>query len=122
MNASSPKEARAHLMTVDQALRNNKTVEAEDKKVVLTVIYREQGWGGPRPTPLPKAATDALELEDKTGDGRWSAHFVNNMGHLGLYRTRVGYYWLLAYDADGNHTLQHAGAAGEVEARFGKKK
>ncbi|MBZ0115649.1 MAG: hypothetical protein K8H88_01550 [Sandaracinaceae bacterium] len=117
----TPDVVREQLLRVDGLLNKSKPVEEPDKKILLTVLYREFGWGGPKPTPLPKAAIDALGIEDRTGDGRWSNHFVNNSRDLGLYRTRVGFYWLLWFDArTTDHVLEHAGTAADLAKRFGK--
>ena len=57
---------------------------------------------------------------DLTSDARWTKHFVNNRRTLGLYRTRVSYYWVLMYDPlKRDHILQHAGTAGDAATRFG---
>lgn len=116
----SVEEAKAHIDRVDRALRKGGAVEDDDRTVNLTDCYRRYGWGGAGPTPLPEDALKQLALLERTGDDRWSKHFLSNGVHLGLYRSNVGYYWLLRYDgALGQHFLEHAGTAHDVEQRFG---
>jgi hypothetical protein len=113
-------ELADHIVRVDKTLSARKPVEEADKRVSIGVLYNDYRWGGPEATPLPPEALTALRLEEMSADGRWAKFFVNNPRNLGLYRSRVGYYWLLSYDAvRRDHVLQHAGTAGDALARFG---
>lgn len=115
-------EAMSHIDRVDRALRKGSAVGDDDKSLNLTGLYRRYGWGGGGPAPLPDDAMKQLKLLDRTGDDRWSKHFRSNAVHLGLYRTNVGYYWLLRWDsALGEHWLDNVGSAHDVEERFGPK-
>lgn len=118
MNAE---EVVAHLSRVDRALNERKSVDEADLTLNITSTYRRYGWAGSGPSPLLDDAQKKLQLSDKTGDSRWSKRFRANPKYLGIYRTRVGYYWLLRYDgALGEYFLDHAGSAHEVEQRFGE--
>jgi hypothetical protein len=110
----------AQMQRVDKALRAGKAAEPSEMQISIGRLYNDCLWGGPEATALPPEALKELQVEDMTADSRWSKHFINHPTHLGLYRTRVGYYWLLSYDAlRRDHVLQHAGAAGEAAKTYG---
>lgn len=118
MNAE---EIVAHLSRVDRALNDRKTVDEADLTLNITSAYRRYGWAGAGPSPLQGDALKKLLLLDKTGDARWSKRFRSNPKYLGVYRTQVGFYWLLRYDgALGEYFLDHAGSAHELVQRFGE--
>lgn len=116
----SVEEAAGHIDRVDRSLRRGIAVEDDDKSLNITGLYRRYGWSGGGPAPLPDDAMKQMKLLERTGDDRWSKHFLASGVHLGLYRTNVGYYWLLRYDgALGEHWLDNVGTAQDVEQRFG---
>jgi len=105
---------------VDRTIRNGDAVEDADRSINITGLYRRYGWGGAGPTPLSDDAQKQLQLADRTADDRWSEHFRANGRDLGLYRSLVGYYWLLRFDgAIGEHWLDHVGTAHDTATRFG---
>ncbi len=117
----SAEEVASQIASVDRRLRDGLEVDAADKSINLTSLYRRYGWSGGGPSPLPGDAQKKLNIGDRTSDDRWSAHFLGNGRHLGVYRSQIGYYWLLRYDgAMSEHWLDHAGTAFDVEQRFGK--
>ena len=116
----SAEEIAAQIDRVDRRLRDGGEVDDADKTINLTTAYRRYGWGGAAPSPLPTDAQNKLKLADRTSDNRWSKHFLSNSRHIGVYRSLIGYYWLLRYDgAMGELWLDHAGTAADVEQRFG---
>ncbi len=117
----SLEEIASHIDGVDRRTRDGAEVDAAEKSINVTGLYRRYGWGSGGPTPLPGEGLPKLKLLDKTADDRWSAHFLGSGRHLGVYRTNVGYYWVLRYDgAMSEHWLDHVGTALDVEARFGR--
>lgn len=118
----SAEEVAAQIERVDKALNSPRgKVPDEDKNICLEPLYSRYGWGS-KATPLNAEALAKLKLEDKAGDPRWAAHFLGNPQHLSVYRSRVGFYWLLRYDgALSQHWLENVGSAHDVEQRFGKK-
>ena len=113
-------ETAGRIDRVDRAMRKGGDVEEADRSINITGLYRRYGWSSGGPAPLPDDAMKQLKLVERTGDDRWSKHFRANGVHLGLYRTNVGYYWLLRYDgALGEHFLDNVGTAHDVEQRFG---
>ncbi len=118
----SAEEVASQIASVDRRLRDGISIDAKEKAINITGLYRRYGWGGAGgPSPLPGNAQAKLNISDRTGDDRWSRHFMGNGRHLGLYRSQIGYYWLLRYDgAMSEHWLEHAGSAFDVEKRFGK--
>jgi hypothetical protein len=117
----SAEEVAAQIERVDKALNGRGNVSDEDKNINIQPLYVRYTWGA-KPTPLGTDAQAKLKLEDKTGDQRWAAHFQGNPKHLSVYRSRVGFYWMLRYDdALSQHWLENVGSAHDVEQRFGKK-
>lgn len=120
MNAD---EVVSQIDRVDKALRKGDTVDDQDKRINITGLYRRYSWSSGGPAPLPDSAQKQLKLQDRTADDRWSAHFRANGKHLAVYRTNVGYYWMLRYDgAMGEHWLDNVGSAHDLIERFGTKK
>ncbi len=89
------------------------------KRIDLSALYKRYSWGN-GPTPLSNKAQRALKLADRTSDERWSRAFQDGR-HLGVYRSNIGYYWVLRYDGSlSTHALVHAGTAADVTAKFGR--
>lgn len=117
----SAEEVSAQIERIDRQLNTRKEVSADEKNINISGLYSRYSWGGRGPSPLPSDGLKRLKLEDKTGDARWSKHFQGHGTHIGVYRSRVGFYWLLRYDrAVSQHWLENVGSAFEVEQRFGK--
>lgn len=116
----SAEEVASQIADVDRRLRDGHEVPAAEKSINITGLYRRYSWGGSGPAPLPADAQKRLNVSDRTGDNRWSKHFMGNGRHLGVYRSLIGYYWLLRYDgAMSEHWLQNVGSAFDVEQRYG---
>jgi hypothetical protein len=115
----TPQQAQAHIKEVDGLLNKRKAVPDEKKVLSLTALYAAQNW--PSGAPLSGAAQAALALEDWGDDNRWNHHFQNNKQHLGLYRSKIGFYWVLICQGR-ELTLKHVGAPSDVIAQFGNKK
>ena len=111
----TPQQAQAHIKDVDTQLNQNKAVPDEKKRFSLAEVYAAQNL--PAGSKLSESACRELALEDMSEDNRWNHHFENNRVHLGIYRSKIGFYWLLTLDGK-EHTLTHVGAAGEVLARY----
>ena len=107
--------------SVDRRLNKLKKVSDEEKSINLTGCYRRYSWGADGvATPLPGDATKELRLEDRTGDGRWSKSFAASSRDLALYRSPIGFYWVLRFDTSLNeHFLIHVGSAADVVAEYG---
>ncbi|MBX3275716.1 MAG: hypothetical protein KF729_35980 [Sandaracinaceae bacterium] len=111
-----------HLKRVDKQVLAGQEVPPEDRSVNLTGLYERYKWGGPGPTPLPGPACQKLDVIERTADARWMRHFDGNGRELGVYRSIVGYYWLLRYDPGlKQHFLEHAGTAADIDTRYGSK-
>jgi|SRR5687767_12561830 hypothetical protein len=118
---SSGEEVAAHIERVDKVLNGRGKVADEDKAINIQALYARYGWGDAA-TSLPGDALSKLRLEDKTPDPRWAKHFLGNAMHLGVYRSRIGFYWILRFDAAlRQHWLENVGSAYDVEQRFGPK-
>jgi hypothetical protein len=120
----SAEEVAKQIEAVDRQLNTPKPkVSDEERNIDISGLYARYSWSvGGKPSPLPADALTTLKLEDKAGDPRWAKHFLGNAVHLGLYRSRIGFYWLLRYDAAvSGHWLENVGAAADVEQRFAKK-
>lgn len=116
----SAEEVASQIASVDRRLRDGQEVPASEKSINITGLYRRYGWGGGGSSPLPADAQRKLNISDRTGDNRWSKHFMGNGRHLGVYRSQIGYYWLLRYDsAMSEHWLDHKGSAFDIEKQFG---
>lgn len=117
----SAQEVASSIASVDRRLRDGEPVEDSERSINLTGLYRRYDWGGARPKPLPSDAQKQLGLSDRSTDERWSKH-IGGARHLAIYRSQVGYYWLLRYDsAMSEHWLEHVGTAFDVERQFGKR-
>ena len=116
-------EVVQHIDGVDRRLNRLKKVPDEEKVLNLTATYRRYGWAADGVAkPLSDDACKQLRLEDKSGDGRWSGYFRQSSRDLAIYRSHIGFYWVLYFDnALSEHFLQHVGSAADVEARFGAK-
>ncbi|MCB9597929.1 MAG: hypothetical protein H6719_34755 [Sandaracinaceae bacterium] len=115
-------EVAKHLKRVDKLVLASSEVPEEDLSVNITDLYNRYKWGGAGPTPLPGAALSRLDLVERTADARWMRHFDGNGRELGVYRTTVGYYWLLRFDpALKQHSLQHVGTAADIDQRYGSQ-
>lgn len=109
------------IQQTDRNIRDNKPVTDADRKINISSYYNQYRWGGPGPTPLPPDALKKLVIDDRTTDARWVASFNGNGRKLGVYRSQIGYYWLLRYDgALSQHWLEHIGTAHDTNERFGK--
>ncbi|HHH29136.1 MAG TPA: hypothetical protein ENK57_12435 [Polyangiaceae bacterium] len=116
----SAEEVAEHIRSVDRLILKGKDVPAEDLVVNISALYDRYKWGGGGPTPLSESAIGLLGLEERTTDGRWMNHFDGHGSHVGVYRSVVGYYWLLRYDATTkSHTFEHVGAAADVNDKYG---
>jgi len=116
---TSSEEVEKHILAVDRKLRDGREVDATDKRIDLSALYKRYSWGN-GPTPLSDKAQRALKLADRTSDERWSRAFQDGR-HLGVYRSNIGYYWVLRYDGSlSTHALVHAGTAADVTAKFGR--
>lgn len=116
----SVEEVASHIDSVDRRTRDGAQVEASERSINITALYRRYGWSSGGPAPLPSDSLPKLKIADRTADNRWSAHFLGSGRHLGAYRTNVGYYWVLRYDgAMSEHWLDHVGTAADMESRFG---
>lgn len=110
-----------HLKAVDKRILKGEDVPAEETSVNITDLYNRYKWGGAGPTPLPGPACKRLDVIERTADARWMRHFDGNGRELGVYRTTIGYYWLLRFDsALTRHYLEHAGTAADVDEKYGK--
>ncbi|MCA9604215.1 MAG: hypothetical protein KC619_01385 [Myxococcales bacterium] len=117
----SAEDVAKHLKRVDKEILAGNEVPDEDRCVNITDLYHRYKWGGVGPTPLPGPACDRFGLVERTADSRWMRHFDGNGRELGVYRTTIGYYWLLRYDASlKQHYLEHVGTAADVDERYGK--
>jgi hypothetical protein len=116
----SVEEAAGEIDRIDRSLRGGGQVADDEKTINLTPLYRRYGWGGGAPSPIPNDAQQKLKISERASDARWSKHFSSNRTHISIYRSQIGYYWLLRYDsALGEHLLEHVGTAADVEQRFG---
>lgn len=117
----SAEEVATHLRRVDKLILAGKDVSADDLSVHITDLYHRYKWGGAGPTPLPEDAVKRFKIEDRTADPRWMAHFDGHSVDVGIYRSVVGYYWLLRYDPSlRQHHLKHVGTAADVNEKYGK--
>ena len=117
----SVEQAAKQIETTDKALRDGREVDKDGLVINLTTLYRRYGWSKGSATPLPKDALTKLKISDRTGDPRWMVYFNRSGKQLGVYRSNVGYYWILRYESMlGEHYLEHAGTAADVEAKYGK--
>ena len=114
----TPQEAHAHIKAVDTQVNKNIAVPDDKKRLSVTKLFDQQGW--PAGSKLIGAACRALELEDCSEDNRWNHHFQNNRQHLGIYRSKIGFYWLLSCNG-AEHALEQVGPALEVLARYKNK-
>ena len=116
---TSSDEVEKHILAVDRKLREGREVDSGDKRLDLSALYKRYGWGN-GPTPLSDKAQQALKIADRTSDERWSRSFQDGT-NLGIYRSNIGYYWVLRYDsAVSGHLLVHAGTAADVEKKYGR--
>lgn len=114
-------DAIAAIEGVDRRLNAGSAVDAAERTINLTGLYRRYSWGGGGAAPIPEPAVKQLQLTDRTGDDRWSKYFTSNSRDLAIYRSRIGFYWLLRYDtALGEHFLDHAGSAHEVATKYAR--
>ena len=117
----SAEEVAKHIMVVDKDVLAAKEVKGEDLSVNITDLYFRYKWGGVGPTPLPGPAVKKLQLMERTTDARWMSHFDGHKIDVGVYRSNVGYYWLLRFDpALTQHFLEHVGTAADVNDKYGK--
>ncbi len=117
----SAEDVAKHLKRVDKEILAGKEVPEADRSVNITDLYHRYKWGGLGPTPLPGPALQRFDIVERTADPRWMKHFDGNGRELGVYRTIVGYYWLLKFDsALKQHFLEHVGTAADVDQRYGK--
>ncbi|MEM9188289.1 MAG: hypothetical protein AAGF12_03895 [Myxococcota bacterium] len=115
---STFQEAREQITEAEKDFR--KTGKSVGAEVDLKALYTRQGWGM-NAAPLTKAALKELELVDMTADSRWMPYFTKSKAHLGLYRSNVGCYWLLRYEAGfKQHLLEQIGTALAASKRFAK--
>jgi len=118
--AMSAEEVAEHIKRVDRLVLKGTEVPAEDLTVDIAGLYTRYKWGGPGLTPLPGAAVTRLGLVEKTTDARWLRHFDGHARHVGVYRSAIGYYWLLRYDPElKHHHLDHAGTAADINDKYG---
>ncbi len=116
----SAEQVAEQIQRVDRALNNGQAIAASDKSINLTTLYRRYGWSRGGATTLPAEALAKLKLTDRTGDPRWMAYFNKSAKQLGVYRTMVGFYWILRYEPMLNeHYLDHGGSAADIEAKYG---
>jgi hypothetical protein len=116
----SAEEVAQQIARTDKTLRDGKAVPPEELTINLTTLYRRYGWSRGAAAPLPADAQKKLNLSDRTGDTRWLAHFSRSARQLAVYRSQVGYYWILRYDTMlGEHFLEHAGTAADLEEKYG---
>src|SRR5262245_43482945 len=114
-------EAAKLIASVDRRLRDGKAVDDADRSVNLSALYRRYSWGAP-PCAIPDDAASTLRLVDKSADDRWRKHFIAHARDIAVYRSGVGYYWLLRFErALGETYLDHVGTAADVAERFGDK-
>jgi len=119
--AMSADEVADTLRRVDKDILDGKEVSDDDKSINITDLYARYKWGGAGPTPLPDDAKKRLRIEERTTDSRWMGHFDGNGREVGVYRTVIGYYWLLRFDPSlTQHWLVHVGTAADVADRYGK--
>ena len=120
---SSVEELKAQVQRVDQEIRNDNPVDADEKTINITSHFNRYRWGAGVPNPLPPEALSQLGFVERTTDERWIQHFRRNAGkHVAVYRSLVGYYWLLRYESGlGEHWLDHIGTAHDTAARFGPR-
>ena len=113
-------EVAAKIDSVDRRLNTSRAVEEAEKSINVTSLFVRMSWHAP--TPIPDDALKKLKLIDRASDDRWLKHFLGNARHLGLYRSNVGYYWMLRYEGGMRETyLDHVGSAADVEKRFGQR-
>lgn len=118
--AMSAEEVAQQIQRTDKALRDGRSVPPEELSINLTSAYRRYGWSRGAAAPLPDEALKKLNLRDMTGDPRWMTSFKKAGKLLGVYRSLIGYYWILRYEAMLNeHFLDHAGTAADLEAKYG---
>ena len=98
VSAMSAEQVEEQITRADKALREGQDVPKDQLSINLTSLYRRYSWSRGGPAPLPNDALKKLKLSDMTGDARWMAHFSSSAKQLGVYRTLVGYYWILRYD------------------------
>ena len=116
----SAEEVAEHIRRVDRLVLKGADVPEDDLSLNITDLYNRYKWGGAGPTPLPGAAIERLGLVEKTTDSRWLTHFTGNGRHVGVYRSVVGYYWLLRFDPEvRQHYLEHAGTAADINDKYG---
>ena len=116
----SAEEVAEHIRRVDRLILKGTEVPEEDLTLNIASLYDRYKWGGAGPTPLPGDATKRLGLEEKTTDSRWLNHFAKSSLELGVYRSVIGYYWLLRFDPElKNHHLEHAGTAADINDKYG---
>ena len=117
----SAEEVADTLRRVDKNILDGKDVSDDEKSINITDLYQRYKWGGAGPTPLPDDAKKRLRIEERTTDSRWMSHFDGNGREVGVYRTVIGYYWLLKFDSSlTQHWLVHVGTAADVADRYGK--
>lgn len=118
----SAEDVAKEMMRIDKEFRDGREVGEPDRSINITGLYRRYDWGGAGPTPLSGPACKRLGISDRSADTRWMNYFNGHRSDLGIYRTQVGYYWLLRFDpAMGEHYLDHAGSAADVNERYGQK-
>jgi hypothetical protein len=116
----SIEEVASQIDGVDRRTRSGAEVDASEKSINITGLYSRYGWSSGGPAPLPGDSLPKLKVADLTADGRWAAHFLGSSRHLGVYRTNVGYYWVLRYAGAMSETwLDHIGTAHDMVTRFG---
>ncbi|MGE0791493.1 MAG: hypothetical protein AB7S26_37810 [Sandaracinaceae bacterium] len=117
----SVEDVAKEIQRVDKALRDGKKLPAGELSINLTTLYRRYSWGrGSSASPLGNDAQAKLQLADRAGDARWRAHFQRGGKQIGVYRSLIGYYWILRYESMlGEHYLDHAGTAADLEAKYG---
>jgi hypothetical protein len=112
-------EVAALIKKVDKAVNRMKKVDEADMTLNIRRLYTVNSWR-PGPVPIPEESLPAMGLEDMTADKRWQKHFLGHKTHIGLYRSSVGFYWLLRHDpASKDNLLEHVGPAADVAERFG---
>lgn len=122
MAIDSAEDLIAFMERVDTEIRAEEPVSRADKTINISSLYQRYRWGDGGPIPLPPEAARRLQLADRTRDDRWVHSFNGGRRFLGIYRSNVGYYWLLRFDgALSEHFLDHIGTAHDAEVRFGGK-
>ena len=116
----SAEDVAAQIQKADKELRDGKSVSRDELTVNLSPLYKRYRWSMGGATPLPGDALKKLKLADRTSDPRWMAYFNKSAKFIGVYRTQVGYYWILRYESMLNeHYLDHAGSAADLEEKYG---